>query len=85
MHIRQLRLSVRGAALVILLSALVFAVFERNARIVRIRAAADRYRASVDRAQWSRSMQSKGYLSKSAVDREAKALAVAALSLDESF
>ena len=85
MHFRQLRLSVRGAALVIMIAALVFAVFERNARIARIRAAADRYRAAVDRAEWSRAMQAKGYLSKSAVDREAKALAEAALSLDESF
>ncbi|MBI1322999.1 hypothetical protein GC170_07410 [bacterium] len=85
MFIRKLRISLRGAAFVVLFLALVFAVFERNARIARIRAAADRYRAAVDRAEWSRAMQAKGYLSKPDVEREAKALAEAAQSLDASF
>lgn len=78
MFIRKYRISLCGEAFVVLLLALVFAVFERSARIARIRAATDRYRAAVDRAEWSRAMQAKGYLSKSDVDSEAKAVAESA-------
>lgn len=78
MFFRKFRISLRGAAFVVLLLALAFAVFERSARIARIRTAADR-------AEWSRAMHAKGYLSKSDVDREAKAVVESAKVLEAAF
>jgi hypothetical protein len=83
--IRKIRFSIRHAMFVILILAVVFAIVERNLRMIRLRNALIQYDTAKDRVKWSRAMQTKGYVSKSAVETEEKALEEARKALAEAY